>query len=703
MLLFFRYRYAVAVPTFIGIFLFACNAHRDIFGLLSRIGLSISYRKVLDILQVLAMDSEVQLRAYGAVARLSQPMFLLLFDNVNKMQRAWQQVLGRTDTVTSGTAATLIALEDVTEDAIDSRPVLKNIAEKKRLNLTGVGAGTAVMAWTKHIPSLHRHRSAITEKFRTTLAKHRLRLRKSVIHPMRTTDIDEAQTVGVAAELHNLVVDQLQILGHWLDCCMIMICGDQLSIDRVRKIKTYMDKADTSFDRHEWALPVIQLWHLKWNWQKAIFRLHWYEPTGKGIFGLHHDVKLLARTKFNHTKCDFYPAHHILEDRFEALMLDALRIICEEKTGVIHPPKTALTDGLELYFSDKNNGALKDITFEELDRISRLVYRRYMCNDAYEDAQGFYPRDSSIHGPPVAVVPQPPPDVNGGEDSDGGSQPVYLESHANKKGKGSRSHKAKATEVENFSGGDQSFSTTLNFIRMTFWYLEMCAAVADGDIGRVFEVIKVLRFSFWGAGSTNYGNELLELACNFLYEYPRALQFAIFNNYLVNTVGWIGHWLELDLLQEHLNFWIKRLFNSKSHSFDSKHLSEAVSLNIHGISTVRERVPGIFGFKKNGGGHKKSDTTNDLNALGVHYHEDRIMQYIPGRNGHVVPNEFFAGYEILEGGKLDEFLERTTKDGCGVQPEDTSRVNDEDRLPANPITSGSQGFPSLSEFTTGNL
>jgi hypothetical protein len=104
-----------------------------------------------------------------------------------------------------------------------------------------------------------------------------------------------------------------------------MICGNRLSIDRVRKIKIYMDKGDAPFNHHHWALPVIQLWHLKWNWQKAIFCLHWFEPTGKSIFGLHHDVKLLTRNKFNPVKCDFYPAHHILEDRFEALMLDALR------------------------------------------------------------------------------------------------------------------------------------------------------------------------------------------------------------------------------------------------------------------------------------------------------------------------------------------------------------------------------------------
>ncbi|KAF7334169.1 hypothetical protein MVEN_02323000 [Mycena venus] len=416
MLLYFRYRYAIVFPTFIGIFLFTCNAHRDVFVLLCRVGLSVGYSTVLDTLHVLAMDSATQLHAFGASVQVCQPMFLLLFDNINKMQRAWQQVLGRQDTVSSGTAATLVGLEDVTEEAMDSRPFIKNVEEKKRLHLTldklvddidwnhleGVGSGTAAGVWTKHVPSLRVHGRAVTKKFRVTYAKHRLRLRKSVVHPMRTTDIDEAPTTG--------------------------------------------------------------LWHLKWNWQKAIFRLHWFEPTGKSIFGLHHDVELLTRNKFNPVKCDFYPAHHILEDRFEALMLDALRLLCEEKTGIVHPPKTALIDGLELYFNAKSNGPFKDITFEELDEFSHVVYRRYMCNDAYDDAQGDFPRDPKIHGPPTVPNAAPVP------------EPV----------------------------------------------------VSD--------------------------DEEEELACNFLYEFPLALRNAILNNYLVNTTGLLGHWLELDLLQEHYNF-----------------------------------------------------------------------------------------------------------------------------------------------------
>jgi hypothetical protein len=80
------------------------------------------------------------------------------------------------------------------------------------------------------------------------------------------------------------------------------------------------------------------------------------------------------------------------------------------------------------------------------------------------------------------------------------------------------------------------------------------------------------------------------------------------------------------------------------------------------------------------------------------------MQYLPGRNGHVVPNEFYAGFEILDGGKLDEFLERTTRNGASVQPENETDISqdDEGRLPANPITSGAGGIMDLTQFSLGD-
>ncbi|KAJ7261192.1 hypothetical protein C8J57DRAFT_1635896 [Mycena rebaudengoi] len=76
MLLVFRYRFAIVFPTFVGLFLFTCNAHRDVFALLSRIGLSVAYRTVLDTLHILAADSSFHLRVIGAVAENSQPILL---------------------------------------------------------------------------------------------------------------------------------------------------------------------------------------------------------------------------------------------------------------------------------------------------------------------------------------------------------------------------------------------------------------------------------------------------------------------------------------------------------------------------------------------------------------------------------------------------------------------------------------------------
>jgi hypothetical protein len=62
-----------------------------------------------------------------------------------------------------------------------------------------------------------------------------------------------------------------------------------------------------------------------------------------------------------------------------------------------------------------------------------------------------------------------------------------------------------------------------------------------------------------------------------------------------------------------------------------------------------------------------------------------------------------SGFNILDGRKLTEFLERTTGDGRAAQLEDGPMHNDDERLPAHPITSGSQGVANLTQFTVDEL
>ncbi|KAJ7874114.1 hypothetical protein B0H13DRAFT_1894669 [Mycena leptocephala] len=679
-LLYFRYRFALVFPMLIGLFAFTCNANRELVSLLCRLGLAVSYQTTLATLHVLAADSDVQLKLLGTFSEDLGPGFLLLFDNVNKMQRAWQPTLGHKDEVQSGTASTAIELEDVPPGALRSQPLIEKIEQKLHEDINwphirGVGAGTVLRIWLKYIPSLSCHRAAVEALFSDQLAKHRLRLRKAKLHTPRPTNIDESTTVGAANVLRNLVFGQLFILPVMLFKWMIMICGDQLSIDRIRKIIRYTAKGDTPFEQHKWALPIIQLWHLKWAWQKAIFRLHWYSELDKGTFGLHHDCVWLEREKFNHEKCDFYPAHHILEDRLETLVLDALRLLCEQETNQVTPRHTKLLDALQIYFDPAQEGPLSDCTFEQLHELATS------------------PRDNEIYGEPWGGEAS---EVVNEEDDD--NLPNVPTPRLKKKAKRTR-NTAGAQPARNFSKGDQALSTLCNFMRVTFWYMELCAATAEGDIGRL------LRFSFWGAGSTNYGNELLELACNFLYEFSEDLITAVLNNYLVNPSGRTGHWLELDLLQEHFNFWIKRLFNSKSHDFDSKHLSEAVGLNIAGISKLRETFPGLFGLKQNGQQHKDAATVHDINRLGIHCRKHHVLEYEVGRDQpYQVSNEFGAGHSKLLDGQLEIFLTRTAGGGSVIEDDNSTAPLSEGPLPdfpANPV-SVCDGVMDVGEFITGD-
>lgn len=175
---------------------------------------------------------------------------------------------------------------------------------------------------------------------------------------------------------------------------------------------------------------------------------------------------------------------------------------------------------------------------------------------------------------------------------------------------------------------------------------------------------------------------------------------------MVNPTGRIGHWLELDLLQEHFNFWIKALFNSKSHDFDGKHLSEAVGLNIPGISKMRERFPGLFGLKKNGQNHRNIAAIDDINRLGLHFREEHILQWESGRNQpYVVGNEFAEGVSTLSNGTLKNFLARTTSGGS-VQVEGSDGDSDngeDDGLEQPPCPSTFiEGVLGLGEFITGS-
>lgn len=105
----------------------------------------------------------------------------------------------------------------------------------------------------------------------------------------------------------------------------------------------------------------------------------------------------------------------------------------------------------------------------------------------------------------------------------------------------------KKTKKE-FWGDERLANVILRMCDSMFHYKFQCAT-AEGDIGRSMNVmlvsdlfkivdetkltrtvLQVWTYTFTGSSKSKYANELLELTCNFEFEYSKELQHAILNN-----------------------------------------------------------------------------------------------------------------------------------------------------------------------------
>lgn len=117
------------------------------------------------------------------------------------------------------------------------------------------------------------------------------------------------------------------------------------------------------------------------------------------------------------------------------------------------------------------------------------------------------------------------------------------------------------------------FENAILFLRDALILRALNDTIKSGNSGRVVLVLKVLALYYRGCGRTKYAQEVLFLVHNLIHVWPAPLRYVvhlmlqanidrsnsriILNNWLVNPTGKSNAWVEVDLLQEHLNFWIK--------------------------------------------------------------------------------------------------------------------------------------------------
>ncbi|KAG9089021.1 hypothetical protein FS749_001680 [Ceratobasidium sp. UAMH 11750] len=661
------------------VFMFACNAHKLLYQVTSRMGLSTSHSTLHSHLGWLGQTAIEELRAWGRRAWESardpshspQQYFLLVFDNVNKFYLARKQTVASKNRMKNGTAATAIAIEDLAPGAFDPKPYWDRVRSQARQSLSvkqllddidsdhlaAVGTGLILQTLLSYIPSLARKlRPELEKQFKSLdgYAKHRLRLRKSTTMAMATSAIDESTTAGVSNILHDLVLTQMEMCASWFDKLLIIVFGDQLTIDRLRKLIRYRATEDNVYESRSWVLSLIQIWHMKLAYLRSMLKVHWFPDIHSDLLGLHHGVHALGQD-LNADKCDFYPCHDAVKVVFEGMVLTATYVSLQEEAGLNSVPVPHMLDELGRFFSAE--GQYHDCTLAQLEHIARCIYERYMTTDVVQRTLALGEQDLE------ALALDELDKYN--------TIPDYT------------------SNASNHPNADQPLGNTTRFMRDAFWYLKLASAVPEGDMGCVFEMIKLFWFLFWGSGAPNYGNELLELASNFLYEYPDALKETVLNNYLVNPSGLPGRWQECDFFQEHSNKAIKTVFNPKNSDWDSHFLRSSVSVNIGGLARLRDAMIEFLGLGKVGRGRSRPDLTADINVLASHYLEAHMFEFSPGRRQeYVSPDMFEDGLNKLEHGALKSFLERTAVSRAGQAYEETGDVEETEEnieIPDRPL------------------
>ncbi|KAF8337097.1 uncharacterized protein EI90DRAFT_3014036 [Cantharellus anzutake] len=559
--------------------LFTTSAHRSVHAMLGRMGIATAYSSTIGRLHSLGLDKKATLKAIGCAVVAGKVQIHLLYDNINQYHRAWRANLTTQSALESGMAAMVIVNPDVDPKAFDGPGYYQRKAEatgkgeltfeKLKLDLDanqleGTAIANILRILTKYIPELARFKRDVDDFQYKKHAKHRIKLEKTEYHPLECLGFNEAYTQGNRDVILEAFVRQLGVSRKELEGRQFPVSGDQSTIACIRTLLAQTSTCRTWFTSHKWVLPVIELWHMKWTFLKGIYKAHWASKVGKGDIGLRFAADRLGR-KINPDKVDFYPG----------LRLAEVVLI----TMTLHFSRLHLLEELRTYC--KPGFPLHKCGFSFLLQLARTIYTTYGTTEAATYAQhhntstakGFFSvRVPNVPTPNPSSFPQSSPsdpDLDHGlsitsandDDNDhntdrlGNGAGAPLPSPASVLPQRRTDLNNASEDVQPAPSADNPEGDTLLYNNILLYrdllhLYEFNTSVHDGDIGRTYEIIKWLRFYFFGVGSPNYGNELLH-------------QFH-----------------ERDLLQEHLNFWLKRVFNGQKNAFDSSFLWEAVSLNI---------------------------------------------------------------------------------------------------------------------------
>ncbi|KAJ7899556.1 hypothetical protein B0H14DRAFT_3104529 [Mycena olivaceomarginata] len=422
-------------------------------------------------------ELSLSMRGFARVAA-STGLFAASYDNINLVFRAAEQIMGRTDSQENGTCATIFPLWKAAAEqmriadldaAFHAAPplsiddILLTAAESELMDKC---LRHCILRIIVEHGGEHFKRFCDDVQNAQPVTPEKIELHRTRLHPLPAWNIDESTIIG-NAEVVDAIYTELQVKGlsHW-NWIIKILCGDQLSIARLRSLLNIRAGHEGGYSR---------IW---------IAAMHGFFVTPLGCSLFFHNTVLHRSPILLTSLPPFRVCRDLVFGSLYARILHCLLLV----SG-----KTSLAECADSITS-----------FAQLDGYAALIQKKYANANLVSKLQG----------------------------------------------------------AEGVPPGDQIFENASLLLRDALISREFTDSIKAGDSGRVVLVLKVLALSFRGNGRSKYAYEMMHLIHNLTHVWPKPIRNIVLNNWLVNPTGKPFSWVEVDLMQEHMNFWIKTIYQA---------------------------------------------------------------------------------------------------------------------------------------------
>lgn len=408
-----------------------------------------------------------------------------VWDNVNFMFKVAEQVMGSKDSQQNGTCATVFELFDAQADDMRTSDLIESFMNAPPLTIHDIllsdSENAALTERLEHTvlriivmyggDRFAQFRKNVLDTTPTTPDK--IPLHRTDVMPLPAMHIDESSTVGNADVLAEMFKELEQDMSSE-DFAKVakVICGDQLSISRIRSLLANRAGHDSFAQSFLWAVCMPGLFHYKMAATHGLLETHFGSSINVPGSLWHHNTRLDRKPIVLSSLPPFCTCRDLIFVSLYARVLHCLELVSQ-------------CTSLDEYAAK--------VTLSELQAHAKLIVAKFANAQTAQRLR--HQRAAEMRSEETVhdenFVPETAPE---------------------------------SLAAMSATTGDTVFENAVLFLRDALALREFNDAIKAGDSGRVITVLKLWTASFRGSGRTKYAHEMLHLIHNLEHVWPKPLR-----------------------------------------------------------------------------------------------------------------------------------------------------------------------------------